>query len=145
MPRVLSSTLALYRLLLLVYPSAFRRTFGDELVRDMDAAALECWRAARWRGLAALWARTLGDLVVSAAVQWTRVGWPFASWLVGIATMAALGVSWHVYRAAWDRARTFADDEIAVLLVAISAVLVVVVCTLTFTMWFARPRRRARS
>ena len=60
-------TVALYRLALHVYPAAFRRSFGAELVRDMELATGERWQAEGWPGLVGLWGRTLADLAVSAA------------------------------------------------------------------------------
>jgi hypothetical protein len=51
-------------------------------------------------------------------------------------------VAWHIYRGAWHLVDSSGDHEVAVLLVAVSAVLIVVVCTLTFTMWIVRPHPR---
>ncbi len=141
MPRALTWTVAIYRVVLRLYPAAFVKAFGGELVRDMEMASDESWRAGRWRALVVLWARTLVDLGVSVVVQWTRTGWPVATWVTGASTAGALAVAWYVYRGAWRLARTRDDDEVAVLLVAVSAVLLVVVCTLTFTLWLVRPRR----
>ena len=135
-------TVALYRLALHVYPAAFRRSFGAELVRDMELATGERWQAEGWPGLVGLWGRTLADLAVSAPAQWARAGWPVSTWLIGAATAATLAVAWRVHRAAWNMVYGGGDHEIAVLLVAVSAVLVVVVCTLTFTMWIVRPHQR---
>ena len=138
----LTWTIALYRLALHVYPAAFRRTFRAELVRDMELASEESWRARGWSGLVGLWARTLADLAASAPAQWARAGWPIATWLVGGGSVITLVVAWWVYRAAWRLAHARGDHEIAVLLVALSVVLLVVVCTLTFTMSIVRPHQR---
>lgn len=141
MMRALTSTVAIYRMALRIYPAGFRRTFGGDLVRDMQAATEDCWRTAGWRGLGMLWLRTADDLFRSAIVQWTRAGWPIASWVAAAATIAAVAVSWHVYRGAWQRARTHGEDELALLLVAISVVLLLLVCTLAFTRRCAPVRR----
>jgi hypothetical protein len=142
MTHQLTWTVALYRLALHVYPAAFRRAFSAELVRDMELASEERWRTGGWPGLVGLWGRTLADLAVSAPAQWARAGWPVATWLIGAASVATVAVAWRVHRVAWRMVDAGGDHEIAVLLVAVSAVLLVVVCTLTFTTWIVRPRRR---
>lgn len=142
MTRALTSTIVLYRLALRLYPAAFRNEFGAELLRDIEIASEESWRARRWRGLVEMWARTIVDLTLSIVVQRTRAGWPVVTWMIGAVTAATLIVAWHIYRGAWDLVGLRGDHEVAVLLVAVSAVLLVVVCTLTFTMWLVRPHRQ---
>lgn len=139
MTRALTSTVVLYRLALRLYPAAFRKEFGAELLRDIEIASKESWHARRWRGLLEMWACTIVDLTVSILVQRTRAGWPVATWMVGAVSAATLGVAWHIYRGAWHLVASSGDHEVALLLVAVSAVLLVVLCTLTFTMWLVRP------
>lgn len=143
MTRLLTWSIVVYRVALRLYPEPFRREFGAELIRDMELAALECG-AGGWRGVIGLWRRTLADLMVSAVSQWARARWRLSTWLIGAASGATVAVAWYVHRAAWHLRR---DDELSVLLVAVSAVLLVVVSTLTFTTWIVRPnpprRRRA--
>ena len=143
-PPLLSCVLAIYRGALRMYPSSFRRAFGSELLHDLQAATEDSWREAGWRGLTRLWACTAVDVVRSAVVQWTREGWPFGVLFVTPIAAAAVAASWHVYRGAWSRALMHGDEDVAIVLVAASAVLLVLVCTLVFTAVLIRPRRRAR-
>jgi hypothetical protein len=62
-----------------------------------------------------------------------------STWLIGAASAATVAVAWYVYRGAWRIAHASGDPDVAVLLVAVSAFLVVLVCTLTFTTWIVRP------
>ena len=58
-----------FRLLLRLYPSAFRRDYGDEMTE------LFLWRLGRpgrgGRGRLRLWAVALADVAVTAAAEWT--------------------------------------------------------------------------
>ena len=139
MTRLHTWSVTMYRLALHLYPLKFRRAFGPELLRDFELASAERWRADGWRGLVAACWQMLSDLAVSVPVQWSRTAWPLSTWVIGAASVSAVAVAWHVYRGAWRIAHSSGDRDIAVLLVAVSAFLVVVVCTLTFTIWIVRP------
>jgi len=139
MTRLQTWSVAVYRLALHLYPVTFRRAFGAELLSDFEQASAERWRADGWRGLGGAWRQTLCDLAVSVPVQWSRTAWPLSTWVIGAASVSTIAVAWHVYRGAWRIAHSSGDRDIAVLLVAVSAFLIVVVCTLTFTIWIVRP------
>lgn len=143
-PRTWRRAVAIYRLALRIYPSVFRTSFGPDLEYDFQAATDEGWRGARWRGVAVVWTRIVIDLVVSAVKEWTRAGWPVATLFVTPVALAALGVSWRVYRGAWSRAHLQGEDDVALVLVAVSTVLLVLVCTLVFTTMLMRPRAGVR-
>jgi chromate transport protein ChrA len=134
-------SLTFYRLALHLYPRPFRRAFGAELALDFELASAERWRADGWPGLIDLWWQMIGDLAVSVLVQWSRAKWPLSTWVVGAASASTIAVAWYVYRAAWRIAHDSGDRDLAVLLIAVSAFLVVLVCTLTFTTWIVRPHR----
>ena len=53
----------IYRALVYLYPPAFRREFGDEIMCDLDDGARDAWRATRWAGVIAFCAVVGADLV----------------------------------------------------------------------------------
>ncbi len=75
---------ALYRLLLFVYPSSFRRAYGREMVQTFR----DCYRdAAQHEGIAGLtrlWSLVLRDLVVTACLEQGRAGIVFCKRLLGL-------------------------------------------------------------
>lgn len=144
LPPLLACALAVYQVVLHIYPASFRRTFGHELSQDFQLAMEECWHESDWMALLRLWRHTAVDVVRSALVQWAREGWPVGALFVTPTVAAALGASWHVYRGAWSRVRLQGEDDVAIVLVAASTVLLLLVCTLVFTAVIIRPHRRAR-
>lgn len=62
----------LYRLLLHLYPSAFRERFGDEMVQLFGDQLRDARRGGASAGTARTWLRTLGDLAVTAASERAR-------------------------------------------------------------------------
>lgn len=61
----------LFRVLLLLYPPAIRRTYGAEMAEVFHRSAVEAARRGRW-ALCRLWLRTLRDTAVSAPAFWIR-------------------------------------------------------------------------
>ena len=59
----------LYGLLLLAYPAEFRREYGAEMAHMFGDLCREELRHAGARGLAAVWARAIWDVAVSAPVE----------------------------------------------------------------------------
>src|SRR6185369_886345 len=59
----------LYGLLLLAYPAEFRREYGSEMAHMFGDLCREEQRHAGARGLAAVWARAIWDVAVSAPVE----------------------------------------------------------------------------
>ena len=57
----------LYRLLLALYPRAHRREYGPLMAQAFRDLCREAWPAGSYRALAGLWARTLVDLLRTAA------------------------------------------------------------------------------
>ena len=135
-----------YGAALLLCPPAFRREFSTEMARDVDDASADMQSAG---GAAALllWIGIAADLAATVVVQWLRTGWPVlaACSLAGAiaATRVAANMLWHeplpVPASAHDR-------DLMTLLLLTGTVLLVIVATIVFTFWFARPvaRRRRR-
>jgi hypothetical protein len=65
-----------YRAFLHLYPSAFRREFGDEITADFDDATEEAWRANGLRGVLSVWLLAGADVARAALLQWCRTGLP---------------------------------------------------------------------
>ena len=58
-----------YRLLLLLYPRAFRRRYGAEMAEAFERLAERTRRERGWTGWALLWARTALDALVSGTAE----------------------------------------------------------------------------
>ena len=63
---VLATSDRVYRLLLAVYPPAFRRAYGPHMAQVFRDCCRDALRRDGVPGLIRLWARTLGDLVTTA-------------------------------------------------------------------------------
>ena len=61
-PWPIAASLRLYRLLLWLYPAAFRRAWGADMAQVFGDLCAQAWRQ---RGLLALWTATLADLAAS--------------------------------------------------------------------------------
>lgn len=141
-----SIAVRLYRACLAACPPAFRREYGEEMVRDFADACAD----ARGGGGRAVWRFSLVmaiELLGTVWTQWMRTGWPaiaLVSVLVPLTLAEAL--------AALGRSAAFVippgtaqADPIGVLLLATISVLLIAT-TLALAPWAARPvlRRRRR-
>jgi predicted permease len=63
-----AGTVKVYRLLLRLFPAAFRTRFGDDMA-DVFSDRLREAREGGWRSVAALWVRTLADIAAHAAAE----------------------------------------------------------------------------
>ena len=135
----------LYRACLSACPPAFRREYGDEMVRDFGEAREEASGA----GGRALWRLRLfiaADLLRTVGTQWARTGWPVIALLSLVAPLAlAEALTALARRAAFVIPPETAahTDAIGVLLVATISVLLIAT-TIALTLWAARPVRRRR-
>jgi len=139
----------IYRVALWLYPAEFRRDFSSEMARVFDEARHETAMAASGEGLWSFRARMGADLATAIVRQWLRTGWP-----VIVAISAVVPLIAGTALAALPRLAAFApghdtadEDVIAVAMLAemVLVVLLIIVATLFFTHWFARPfahRRR---
>ncbi len=66
---VLSASEKLYRLMLFVYPPAYRREYGPLMIQACRDLCRNTYRQRKAVGLVSLWVRLLVDLVTSAARQ----------------------------------------------------------------------------
>lgn len=134
-----------YRTALWLYPPRFRGEFGDELARDFDEAAAEAWRSGGSRGLVRLLASVGADLVTSLVVQWARTGAPILALIaVGSATILMSAAATIVSAPRWTHAVRPQDQELLTMMLLVGAVLLVIVITIFFTLYFLSPRRPRR-
>ena len=74
-PWLIRNALRTFRWLLFLYPRAFRAQFGRELAQVFTAQCHEGWAHAGPLGLAQIWWRAAGDLVITAlAERWSSIG-----------------------------------------------------------------------
>jgi uncharacterized membrane protein len=76
-----------YRALLLLYPSAFRGTFGDEMAADFEEATREALEERGWLGVLPLWVAIGADFGRTLLVQWLQTGLP---------VLIALSAAWSI-------------------------------------------------
>jgi hypothetical protein len=69
LPFVLSASERIYRLLLVVYPPAYRREYGPLMIQAYRDLCRNSYRQRGILGLVSLWSRLLADLVTSAIRQ----------------------------------------------------------------------------
>ncbi|HEV3259856.1 MAG TPA: Clp protease N-terminal domain-containing protein [Gemmataceae bacterium] len=65
-PLILRLSYRLYSLLLIVYPKAFRREYGEPMLQSFRDCCANTYSMAGYLGLACLWWRTLEDLVATS-------------------------------------------------------------------------------
>jgi hypothetical protein len=134
----------LYRACLRACPPAFRREYGDEMVRDFGDARAEA-AATGGRALRRLRLLIALDLLRTVGTQWTRTGWPVIGLVSVVATLTlAAGLAAVGRHAAFVIPPDAAHAEtIAVLVLATTSVFLIAM-TIALTLWAARPIRRRR-
>jgi hypothetical protein len=136
----------LYRAALYLYPPAFRRDFGAEMVRVFDEARQETLLSGPGGGLWRFRARMSADLASAIVRQWLKTGWPVVgalSLLYSLTAASALASLWR--RLPFVLPRGTADADILMLELLAAIVLLLVATTIILTLWFTRPllyRRR---
>ena len=134
----------IYRALLRFFPSAFRREFSDDMLRDfedgLDEARQSGRASARWlfRG------RLIGDFFRTLALQWLRTGWAF----VAVLAMALLLASEVAVSRVWRQIVILlpsgsVDQDVIALEMLTVVVFLFIVATILLTMWSGRLVRRA--
>jgi hypothetical protein len=131
-----------YRTALWLYPPGFRGEFGDELAGDFNEALAE---AGGWRDTLRLLASVGADLIRTIVVQWVRTGAPIVALIaVGVAAVMTSGAATITSGPRWTHAVRPEDQELATVMLLIGAVLLVIVVTILFTLYFLRPKRLRR-
>jgi hypothetical protein len=135
--------ITLYGLALNLYPPAFRREFGAEMLRDFCESSQE----QRPNGLLRLWGHTLADLLWTLIVEWSRTLTPVIALMAATATFLSLEMLCHVIQPPRlsDMSTRTSDADMLTLETLVTTVLLVVVAVLLITHWSVRPfgdRRR---
>ena len=134
-----------YEAALQLYPPAFRREFGVEMVRDVREASLESAASRGWRDVATFWLAIAGDVLMTVPLEWCKTGLPLLALVSALPGAAFLGVLARVERRAWLLVpEQVADREILALVLLVTVVLFLILATILFTLWFARPRLSRR-
>jgi hypothetical protein len=133
---------AVYRAALHLYPPAFRREFGSEMARDVEDASRDARKEGERRWRVAFWTAIAADLLHSAAVQWLKSGIPTVAMVAAMvvaATITMLARVWPAPPAVV--ALSAADHDLALLMLLSAVVLLLIVATIVFSLWFLRPLR----
>jgi len=134
-----------YEAALQLYPPAFRREFGVEMVRDVREASLESAASRGWRDVATFWLAIAGDVLMTVPLEWCKTGLPLLALVSALPGAAFLGVLARVERRAWLLVpEQVADREILALVLLVTVVLFLILATILFTLWFAHPRLSRR-
>jgi len=67
--RIVEISVRVYAMLILVYPSTFRREYGNEMTKVFREMATDAWRKRRSIGMSCLWCQVLVDLLSSVATE----------------------------------------------------------------------------
>jgi uncharacterized BrkB/YihY/UPF0761 family membrane protein len=90
-------------------------------------------------------ARIGGDLARTIVVQWVRTGVPVLACIaLGIAAIAATAAVQITSAPAWTPAVRPEHEEFVTLMLLIGTVLLLIVTTILFTLFFLRPKRPRR-
>jgi hypothetical protein len=137
-----------YRLLLLLYPTAFRRQFAIEMACDFDDATGDAWREGGWLEVVSLWRRLGHDLALTLIVQWRRQGLPAIPVLSALgATLFALAVASMLARPIPRSVAIPGNDGLTLLLFLATIVILIAAAVIMFTVcfWLLVIRRTARA
>jgi hypothetical protein len=139
---------SVYRLLVLLYPAAFRRQFAIEMTCDFDDATCDAWREGRWLAVVPLWMRVCHDLTWTVMVQWVRHGLPV------VPVLSAFGTAMFVFAAAsaiWRPLQPMVlvpkDNGLTLLVFLATLVILIAAAVITFTVcfWLLVVRRNERA
>jgi hypothetical protein len=134
-----------YRTALWLYPPGFRGEFGDELAGDFDEALSDVRRSGGWRDVLRLLASVGSDLIRTIVVQWVRTGAPILALIaVGVAAVMTSAAATIASAPQWTHAVRPQDQELVTVMLLIGAVLLLIVVTILFTLYFLRPKRLRR-
>lgn len=127
----------IYRLLVWLYPPAFRRQFAFEMACDFDEATSDAWREGRWLAVVPLWMRLGHDLTWTVVIQWLRHGLPVVAVVPALATtMAVLAGASAIWRSLQPRALLTGDAGLRLLLFFATMVVLIAAAVITFTVAF---------
>ena len=131
---------AIYEALLGLYPRAFRKEFGFDMIQDFEEASEEAWQNERWWGLVCLWVFTGADVIRTAPLQWIRSGTLVFSVLAVISAASCAAVVEVVTpRVAYQIQPGSAEREGVLVLILVTTVVVLVAATVIFSLVFLRP------
>jgi hypothetical protein len=137
----------LYRAALYLYPPAFRREFGGEMVRDFEEARLERCAAGAVTHSWSFHVHITTDFVKTVVWQWLRTGLP-------VIALVSAGIPLLVAGLLADFSRSQAlklpagtpDADVIALALLVMVVLFIVASTILLTLFFSRSllhRRRS--
>lgn len=143
------AAIGVYRAALYLYPPAFRRDFGPDMLLDFDEASREGWSTGGWEAIVALWCRVGFDLAMTVVVEWLRDGHAAIVVLSAVVSAVIFEASFSTIVRALARFTVFApsrptDRDVLLLLLLVMSVLLIVAAALLFSLWFTRLGHRCR-
>jgi hypothetical protein len=140
MQPLVSIGVAVYKVLLGLYPRAFRREFASDMIQDFEEASEEARTNDGWRVLLSFWLFTGADVARSVPVQWLRSGTPIVIVLaLVIATSCAAVVGMIDTRVPYIMRSSSPERDELLLLILATTIVVVIAATIIFALMFLRP------
>jgi len=132
-----------YEATLYLYPPAFRREFGQEMLCDFDEAHAETWCH---RGRRAMFLTHIGaDLARSVVWQWWRSGLPAIAVVSAAATLLTIAVISRLWPTrAMEMPLSPADRELLGVIILAIVVILLIATTIVLTIWSAPTRSLRR-
>ena len=137
-----------YRVLVYLYPPAFRRSFASEMACDFEEATCDAWQDGGWMAVVPLWIHIGRDLAQSMAAQWFRHGLPalavLAASSMAICAFAATRLLWRPIQPV---SLGPTEDDVRVLLFLAVMVVLVAATVIMFTVsfWLLALKRHGRA
>jgi hypothetical protein len=130
----------LYKALLGLYPSAFRREFASDMIQDFEEASHEAWTNTGWRGLLSFAFFTAADVARSVLMQWLRSGRLLVMGLAfAIAAACATIIGMLDLRVPYIIRPSSPERDGVLMLILVTTIIVVIAATIVFSVMFLRP------
>ena len=132
--------LALYKVLLGLYPPAFRREFSSDMIQDFEEASHEAWATGGWRGFLSLASFTGMDVARGVLMQWLRNGRAIVMGLAFvIAGACATVIGTLNLRVRYIIQPSSPERDGVLVLIVVTTVVVIIAATVIFSLIFLRP------
>jgi hypothetical protein len=137
--------LALYKMLLSLYPRAFRREFASDMIQDFEEANHEAWTNDRWRGVLSLSLFAGADVVRSMPIQWLRSATLIVTVLALVTATSCVAVGLLDLRVRYTMRPSSPERDVLLLLILATTIVVLIAATVVFSLIFLRPALNRRA
>jgi hypothetical protein len=130
---------AVYKILLALYPPAFRREFASDMIQDFEDASHDAWANDHWKGVLSLWVFTGFDVMRNMPAQWIRSRTLIVTALgLMTATSCAAGVGMLNLRVPYTLRPSSPERDGVLMLILVTTIVVIIAATIIFSLVFLR-------